>query len=78
VKVHHWTRRFPIRQRRSGRFAAGQAVIALMRRAKGVTRPEALEVTGWKGISFQIVAKNAGLKLRVESPKGKPYIYRAS
>ncbi len=54
-----------------------QKVIAMLKRASGVTRPQALEVTKWKGISFQVVAKNAGLKLKVDETK-KPFVYRAT
>jgi hypothetical protein len=53
-----------------------QAVVALMQRKQGCTRPQALELTGWKGISFQIVAKNAGLKLKIDESK-RPFVYRA-
>jgi hypothetical protein len=52
-------------------------VVALLQRARGTTRKEALELTGWLGISFQVVCKNAGLKLKMEKPEGKPFIYRA-
>jgi hypothetical protein len=51
-------------------------VIALMQRARGTTREEALALTKWKGISFQVVAKNAGLKLKMEKAEGKPIVYR--
>jgi hypothetical protein len=51
-------------------------VVALLQRASGVTRPQALELTKWKGISFQVVAKNAGLKLKVDESK-RPFVYRA-
>jgi hypothetical protein len=52
-------------------------VVALLQRARGTTREEALALTKWKGISFQVVCKNAGLKLKMEKPEGKPFVYRA-
>jgi hypothetical protein len=41
----------------------------------GTTRPQVLKAIGWKGISFQVVAKNAGLKLKVDETK-TPFVYR--
>jgi len=53
-------------------------IAAMLRRKNGVTREEVLKATGWTAVSMQQQARAAGLKLRVESPKGKPYIYRAA
>ena len=53
-------------------------IAALLKRPIGVTRGQVLKATGWKAVSMQQQARAAGLKLRVESPKGKPYIYRAA
>jgi hypothetical protein len=49
-------------------------VIALMKRAKGVTRAEVLELTGWKAVSMQQLAKSGGVKLKIDK-KEKPYRY---
>jgi hypothetical protein len=50
-------------------------VLALMRRAKGVTRAEVLELTGWKAVSMQQVAENAGVKLVVDESE-RPFKYK--
>ena len=49
-------------------------VIALMKRAKGVTREEVLKVTGWKAVSMQQLAKSSGVKLKVDESE-RPYRY---
>jgi hypothetical protein len=54
-----------------------QAVAALMRRSKGVTREEVLALTQWPSVSLQAVAKAAGVKLRVDN-KERPYRYHAA
>jgi hypothetical protein len=51
-------------------------VIAMLRRAGGVTREQVLEVTGWKAVSLQSVATKVGLKLKVDESK-RPFTYRA-
>jgi hypothetical protein len=53
-----------------------QAVAALMRRPKGMTREEVL-ATQWPSVSLQAVAKAAGVKLRVDN-KERPYRYHAA
>jgi hypothetical protein len=50
-------------------------VIALMKRAKGVTRAEVLELTGWKAVSMQQLAENAGVKLVVDE-SARPFHYK--
>jgi hypothetical protein len=52
------------------------AVIAMMQRASGVTRAQVLEVTGWKAVSMQQLAKAAGVKIKLEKVAGKPIVYR--
>jgi hypothetical protein len=52
-------------------------VVALLQRASGVTREEVLKVTGWKAVSMQALASNAGVKLKMEKVEGKPIRYRA-
>lgn len=42
----------------------------------GTTRKEVLKATGWKAVSMQQVAKNAGVKLRPEKLKKKPTFYK--
>ncbi len=51
-------------------------VIALMRRASGVTRAEILAQTGWAAVSPQAIAATAGLKIKLEKVKGKTIVYR--
>ncbi len=51
-------------------------VVSLMHRATGVTREQVLKATGWTAVSMQQVAKQAGVKLRVDS-KERPFTYRA-
>jgi 3-methyladenine DNA glycosylase Mpg len=53
-----------------------EQVIALMRRANGVTRAEVLELTDWSAVSMQQLAKSAGVKLTVDKSE-RPYRYRA-
>lgn len=68
---------------KSGKSATSRAesktskVIALMQRASGVTREEVLKVTGWKAVSMQQVATNAGVKLKIDDSE-RPYRYRAA
>ena len=52
-------------------------VVAMLKRPSGVTREEVLTVTGWKAVSMQQVATNAGVKLKMEKIEGKPIRYRA-
>ena len=52
-----------------------QAVAALMRRPKGMTREEVLALTQWPSVSLQAVAK--AFKLRVDN-KERPYRYHAA
>jgi len=52
-------------------------VIALMKRAKGVTREEVLALTGWKAVSMQQLAKSAGVKLKVNKDE-RPFHYIAA
>ncbi len=56
--------------RKEGKSAQVRAMLA-----KGTTRPAVLAAVGWKGISFQVVARNAGLKLHVDETQ-KPFVYR--
>ena len=53
-------------------------VIALMKRASGVTRAEVLELTGWKAVSMQQVAASGGVKIKLEKVEGKPTVYRCN
>ena len=53
-----------------------QAVVALMRRPKGVTRKEVLALTEWSAVSMQQLATNAGVELKLEKIAGKPTVYR--
>lgn len=50
-------------------------VVALMKRVGGVTREEVLVVTGWKAVSMQQVAGNAGVKLKIDD-RERPFVYR--
>jgi hypothetical protein len=52
-------------------------VVALMKRAKGVTREEVLKLTGWKAVSMQQLATNAGVKLKVLD-ESRPFHYKAA
>ena len=52
-------------------------VIALLQRPNGVTREQVLSMIDWQAISFQQVAKAAGVKLKLEKVAGKPTVYRA-
>lgn len=54
------------------------AVKAMLERKTGVTRAQILEKTGWPSVSVQVLAKNCGLKLRLEKVKGKPITYFGS
>ena len=56
--------------RKEGKSALVRAMLA-----KGTTRPAVLKAVGWRGISFQVVARNAGLKLHVDESK-RPFVYR--
>lgn len=49
-------------------------VVALMQRAKGVTREEVLAATGWKAISMQQVAEGRG-KLVIDKSE-RPFKYK--
>jgi hypothetical protein len=51
-------------------------VIALMKRAGGVTRAEILKLTGWKAVSVQQLAKSAGVKLKVSEER--PFHYKVA
>jgi len=53
-------------------------VIAMLKRPSGVTREEVLKVTGWKAVSMQQVATNAGVKLKIDDSNGRPFRYRAA
>jgi hypothetical protein len=53
-----------------------QQVLALMRRAKGVTREEVLKLTGWKAVSMQQLAKSTGVTLKVDDSE-RPFHYMA-
>jgi len=50
-------------------------VLKLMKRAKGVTRAEVLELTGWTAVSMQKLAQNMGVKLKVSEER--PFHYMA-
>jgi hypothetical protein len=50
-------------------------IITLMKRTKGVTRAEVLELTGWKAVSMQQLAENAGVKLVVDESE-RPFHYK--
>lgn len=50
-------------------------VISMLKRARGCTRSEALEVTGWKAISFQQVADKTHTRVKVDT-KVRPFRYR--
>jgi hypothetical protein len=52
-------------------------VVQLMRRAKGVTRAEVLELTGWQAINMNAVAKAAHVKIRIDK-SSFPYRYRCN
>lgn len=47
----------------------------LLKRAKGCTAKEVLEITGWPSVSMPAMAKHAGLQLRKEKEKGSPTRY---
>jgi hypothetical protein len=49
-----------------------QKIVALMKRASGVTRDEVLKLTGWKAVSMQALATSAGVTLKVAN-KERPY-----
>jgi hypothetical protein len=52
-------------------------IAKMLRRKSGVTRDQVLKVTGWKAVSMQQMAGNAGIKLKIDSSKF-PYVYRAA
>lgn len=52
-----------------------QAVVALMRRAKGCTREEVLALTKWKAVSMAQVSASSGGKLRIDDST-RPFRYR--
>ena len=52
-------------------------VVALMKRAKGVTREEILDLTGWKAVSVQQLSKSAGVKLTIDK-SARPFHYKAA
>ncbi len=52
-------------------------VIALLKRAKGATRAEILELTGWKAVSVQQLATSAGVKLQVDESE-RPFKYKVA
>jgi hypothetical protein len=52
-----------------------QAVVALMRRPKGVTREEVLVLTKWPSISMQALAKSAGVIGFRVGDKQRPFTY---
>jgi hypothetical protein len=52
-------------------------IVAMLKRPSGVTRKAVLAATGWKAVSMQQMASNAGLTLKMEKPDGKPIVYRA-
>jgi hypothetical protein len=62
-----------------GSKAGGKSaqVIALMQRPKGCTREEVLVLTGWKAVSMQQLATNAGVKLKIDDSE-RPYRYRTA
>jgi hypothetical protein len=57
--------------------AMSEQIVALMRRPKGVTRAEVLELTKWPSVSMQQQAKAAGVKLKVDKSV-RPFRYRTS
>jgi hypothetical protein len=52
-------------------------IVAMLQRPSGVTREQVLKVTGWKAVSMQQMAGNAGIKLKVDESK-RPFVYRAA
>jgi len=62
---------------RAAKSGKSSQVIALMRRASGVTREEVLALTKWKAVSMQQLATAAGVKLKVDESK-RPFTYRAA
>jgi hypothetical protein len=51
-------------------------VLAMLRRPNGCTRAQVLSMIDWQAISFQQLAKAAGVKLRVDESK-RPFVYGA-
>lgn len=54
------------------------AIKKMLMRASGCTRAQMTEVTGWKTLSFQAIAKTLGLKLKKVKEPGKPTCYFGS
>jgi hypothetical protein len=52
-------------------------IVTMLRRPGGVTREAVLAATGWKAVSMQQIAGNAGIKLKVDESK-TPFVYRAA
>lgn len=63
------------RAKRDGSTSA--KVIAMLRRKGGATRSQILQVTKWKAISVQQVAKGQGVKLKIDTSK-RPFHYMAA
>lgn len=53
------------------RGAKSLAIAELLKRAKGCTRKDALEATGWPSVSMGAMAKQLGIKLRIEKEPGE-------
>jgi Protein of unknown function (DUF3489) len=60
----------------SGKSKTAQ-VIALMKRPSGVTRAQVLELTGWKAVSMQQVAKAGRVRVKIDK-SSFPFVYRCN
>jgi hypothetical protein len=52
-------------------------VAGMLQRPKGCTRKEVLAATGWKAVSMQQMAAQAGVKLKIDDSE-RPYRYRVA
>jgi hypothetical protein len=52
-------------------------VLSMLRRPNGVTRAQVLSMVDWQAVSFQQLARNAGVTLRVDK-KERPYRYHVA
>jgi hypothetical protein len=57
-----------------GKSNKSAKVVAMMRRANGVTRDEILKASGWKAVSPAAVAASSGFKIKIDTSE-HPYRY---
>jgi hypothetical protein len=62
----------PAKKKTNGeRGAKSFAIAEMLKRAKGCTLKEVLEVTQWPAVSMPAMAKQLGIKLRIEKKPGE-------